>query len=230
MRDIWLHRLILPRHRRPAVDATWVGPRGRPGAAWAAAVTVAILGRCRGRSTSTPMSAKRRSPRSQGDEPLLDVVTSASVACGFHAGDARRDARHGGGGTAARRGHRSAPFLRRPRRLRPDRHRRTRGPPRRRHRVPDRRAPRHRPGLRRHVRFVKPHGALYNRLWADDALARTVCEAVGVFGDLVLLVGAGSDAATRGGASRRARAPPRPSPIGPTGATAACCHGSTPVP
>ena len=44
------------------------------------------------------------------------------------------------------------------------------------------------------LRYVKPHGALYNRLFADAALADVVAEVVRASGDLVLLLQAGSAA------------------------------------
>jgi UPF0271 protein len=42
------------------------------------------------------------------------------------------------------------------------------------------------------VRYVKPHGALYNRLTVDEALGAVVAEAVRSAGDLVLLLQAGA--------------------------------------
>ena len=165
----------------------------------------------------------------RGDEPLLDVVTSAGIACGFHAGDPaimratveaalRRGVVIGAHPSYAdRAGFGRADIEVSPTRLTDDI-------------VYQIGALQ---GIARAcgttVRFVKPHGALYNRLWADDALARTVCDAVGVFGDLVLLVGAGSEAAkvaahlgvrsaTEAFADRAYRG------------TEACCPGSTPAP
>jgi UPF0271 protein len=44
------------------------------------------------------------------------------------------------------------------------------------------------------VRFVKPHGALYNRLTVDGELGRVVAEVVRSAGDLVLLLQAGAAA------------------------------------
>ncbi len=42
------------------------------------------------------------------------------------------------------------------------------------------------------VRYVKPHGALYNRMAVDHECAAAVCDAVRSYGALVLLVPAGS--------------------------------------
>jgi UPF0271 protein len=130
------------------------------------------------------------------DEPLLGVVTSASVACGFHAGDAsvmrttveaaaQRGVAIGAHPSYADRDGFGRVDIDVPAaRLRDDI-------------VYQIGALQ---GIARScgttVRYVKPHGALYNRLWSDDALARTVCEAVRVFEDLTLLVGAGSVGAT----------------------------------
>jgi UPF0271 protein len=129
------------------------------------------------------------------DDAILEVVTSASVACGVHAGDPdtmRRTVQ-----AATQRGvvigaHPSYPdregFGRRPMDLPPDRvtaevlaqvvalddvARRC--------------------GTR--VRYVKPHGALYLRMADDAACARAVADAVRTGGDLVLLVPAGTAAA-----------------------------------
>lgn len=44
------------------------------------------------------------------------------------------------------------------------------------------------------LRYVKPHGALYNRLSVDAALGRVVADAVRAAGDLVLLLQAGAAA------------------------------------
>jgi 5-oxoprolinase (ATP-hydrolysing) subunit A len=42
------------------------------------------------------------------------------------------------------------------------------------------------------VRFVKPHGALYNRITVDREHARAVAQAVRAYGEIVLLAAAGS--------------------------------------
>ncbi|MGD0381610.1 MAG: 5-oxoprolinase subunit PxpA, partial [Acidimicrobiales bacterium] len=128
------------------------------------------------------------------DELLLDLVTSASVACGVHAGDTdtmRRTVRG-----AARRGvvvgaHPSYPdregFGRHPMDMAPalitqhvlaqvaalDAVARECGT---------------------EVRYVKPHGALYLRMADDEACARAVVEAVREAGDLILLAPAGTGA------------------------------------
>jgi len=123
---------------------------------------------------------------------LFDVVTSASVACGFHAG---------GPGTmrravaaAARRGvvvgaHPSYAdrdgFGRRPLDVHPGQ-------------VADEvvyqvgalDAVARAAGTR--VRYVKPHGALYHRLVHDEHCARAVAEALRALGDLALVVAPGS--------------------------------------
>lgn len=44
------------------------------------------------------------------------------------------------------------------------------------------------------VRYVKPHGALYNRMADDEPCARAICEALHEYGGLVLLARAGSAA------------------------------------
>ena len=126
------------------------------------------------------------------DEVLLDVVTSASVACGVHAGDPdtmRRTVE-----TAARRGvvvgaHPSYPdrdgFGRRPMDM----------PPAQvtaevRNQVEALDAVARRCGTR--VRYVKPHGALYHRMADDEECALAVAQALRQLGNLVLLAPAGS--------------------------------------
>ena len=82
------------------------------------------------------------------DDALLGIVTSANVACGFHAGDPstmRRVCEPGGGGGCRRR---RPGVLPRPRRLRPPLHRRGTGRARRRRALPAGRARRDRPGQR----------------------------------------------------------------------------------
>ena len=79
------------------------------------------------------------------DDALLDVVTSANVACGFHAGDPsimRRVTAHGG---RARGRDRRARRVRRQGRLRPPVRRHRAGRAARRGRLPDRRTGRVRP-------------------------------------------------------------------------------------
>jgi UPF0271 protein len=130
----------------------------------------------------------------EGDDALLDVVTSASVACGVHAGDAatmRRSVE-----AASRRGvvvgaHPSYPdregFGRRPMDRTPSQ-------------VTEEilaqvtalDAVARRSSTR--VRYVKPHGALYHRMADDEAIARAVAQACIEAGDLVLLAPAGSSA------------------------------------
>lgn len=127
-----------------------------------------------------------------GDDALLDVVTSASVACGAHAGtpavmaEVVVGARDRGVVVGA---HPSYPdragFGRRPVTMAPER-------------LADELAAQvgtladvaAAAGVR--VRFVKPHGALYNAMAADVALAGLVARAVRSVGDLAVLVPAGS--------------------------------------
>ena len=129
-----------------------------------------------------------------GDDPLLEVVTSASVACGFHAGDPgvmRHTVRQAVAHQVVIGAHPSYP----------DRDgfgRRETG------RAPDRVADdvlyqvgaldalARAEGGR--VRYVKPHGALYHRMGEDQACARAMAEALRAYGDLVLLAPAGSPA------------------------------------
>jgi UPF0271 protein len=130
------------------------------------------------------------------DAELLELVTSASIACGFHAGDPRiMDATTA---QAAARGvavgaHVSYPdlagFGRRHLRVSPD------------ELTTD---VLYQIGAldafcRRHgtsVRYVKAHGALYNDLAGDDTLAAALAEAVLAYGgNLAVLVLAGSAAA-----------------------------------
>jgi UPF0271 protein len=129
-----------------------------------------------------------------GDVELLDVVTSASVACGAHAGDdttMRRTVE-----AAARRGvvvgaHPSYPdregFGRRPMELTPAQ---VTAEVRLQVSVLDAIARE----LGTSVRYVKPHGALYHRMADDEACARSVLEALIDLGDLALLAPAGSSA------------------------------------
>lgn len=42
------------------------------------------------------------------------------------------------------------------------------------------------------VRYVKPHGAMYDRMARDESCARAICDAVGTYGGLVLLAPAAS--------------------------------------
>jgi UPF0271 protein len=128
------------------------------------------------------------------DAEILEVVTSASVACGFHAGSPHT--MHETVEAAARRGvtvgaHPSYAdrdnFGRSDRDVDPSR-------------LTDEilyqvgaldavaRA------CSTRVRFVKPHGALYNRIAVDSVQALAVCEAIKVLGDVALLVAAGSQA------------------------------------
>ncbi len=127
-----------------------------------------------------------------GDGPVLDVVTSASVACGFHAGDPsvmRRTL-----GDAVDRhvvvgAHPSYPdrdgFGRREMEISPTR-------------VTDDLLYQigALDGLARtyatRVSYVKPHGALYHRMGEDEACAKAICEALRSYGNLSLLAPYGS--------------------------------------
>jgi UPF0271 protein len=130
------------------------------------------------------------------DAELLELVTSASIACGFHAGDPRimddTTARAAARGVAVG-AHVSYPdlagFGRRHLRVSPD------------ELTTD---VLYQIGAldafcRRHgtsVRYVKPHGALYNDLASDGTLAAALADAVQAYGgNLAVLVLAGSAAA-----------------------------------
>lgn len=130
-----------------------------------------------------------------GDDRLLDHVTSASVACGGHAGTAAVMAEVVAGALA--RGvvvgaHPSYPdrpgFGRRPMVLDP-------------HQLADELVGQIgalvdvATAVGTRVRYVKAHGALYNAMAADTELATVVARAVRAIGDLVVLVQAGSAAA-----------------------------------
>ena len=126
------------------------------------------------------------------DRELLELVTSASVACGFHAGDPLLMLHTAQRATAAgvvvgahpsyddREG-----FGRRDRDVDPESlHAQLV------YQLGALEAVAHAAGTR--VRFVKPHGALYNRAAADTALADVVIRAVGDAGPYALLALAGS--------------------------------------
>ena len=83
------------------------------------------------------------------DAELLGVVTSANVACGFHAGDPTIMRAHVRGGGGQRRGHRRTGQLSGSRRVRPAVHRHGAGRADRRRALPARRARRVRPCRRR---------------------------------------------------------------------------------
>ena len=177
------------------------------------------------RSTSTPTSA-RRPPRTVGahrvlgvDEALLDVVTSASVACGFHAGDAgtmRRTVEE-----AARRGvvvgaHPSyldrAGFGRRPLDIAP-----AQVAAEVVYQVEALDAVARAAGTR--VRYVKPHGALYHRMAVDEACARAVIDALRAWATWWCSSRRGRSP-SRWPAPSASRSPPRRSPTAPTWPTA----------
>ncbi|HXQ61711.1 MAG TPA: 5-oxoprolinase subunit PxpA [Acidimicrobiales bacterium] len=127
-----------------------------------------------------------------GDGALLDVVTSASVACGFHAGDPSVMRRTLGDAVARRvvvGAHPSYPdragFGRRAMDLSPAR-------------LTDDLL--YQIGAldglasayATRVSYVKPHGALYHRMGEDEACAKAVCDALRAYGGLTLLAPCGS--------------------------------------
>ncbi|HUC36108.1 MAG TPA: 5-oxoprolinase subunit PxpA [Acidimicrobiales bacterium] len=128
----------------------------------------------------------------RGDAPILGVVTSASIACGFHAGDAQVmhrtlvEAASAGVTVGAHPSYADrAGFGRAEQDVEPDR-------------IADDVLYQvgALDGLARacgaHVRYVKPHGALYNRMAVDVRCAKAVGEAVRAYGSLVLLAPAGT--------------------------------------
>ena len=129
------------------------------------------------------------------DDELLDLVTSASVACGFHAGSpevmhrtvlaaaARGVVVGAHPGYPDREGFGRRDFDRSPERVAEDVL----------YQIGALDAVARRCGTR--VRYVKPHGALYHRIDRDLRCAQAVAQAVKSLGDLVLLVSAGSNAA-----------------------------------
>ena len=143
-----------------------------PAVASGGSLTSSHVGRAAGRtrrwSTSTPTSV-RRSPTTTA---LLEVVTSANVACGYHAGTAAIMRAVCARGGAARRLRRRAGLLRRPGGLRSAR---AGGGPRRAARAggrPGRDPERDRGAAGTGVRYLKPHGALYHRTLDDPEQAR----------------------------------------------------------
>jgi UPF0271 protein len=127
-----------------------------------------------------------------GDGPLLDVVTSANVACGFHAGDPSVMRRTLGDAVARQvtvGAHPSYPdrdgFGRREMEISPTR-------------LTDDLLYQigALDGMARtyasRVSYVKPHGALYHRMGDDEACAKAVCEALCAYGNLALLAPYGS--------------------------------------
>ncbi|HVC71088.1 MAG TPA: 5-oxoprolinase subunit PxpA [Acidimicrobiales bacterium] len=127
-----------------------------------------------------------------GDTALLDVVTSASVACGFHAGDPSVMRRTLGEAVARQVVVGAHPSY-------PDRA----GFGRREMAISASRLTDDLlyqigalDGLARsysaRVRYVKPHGALYHRMGADDACAQAICDALRAYGNLALLAPYGS--------------------------------------
>ncbi|WP_349866592.1 5-oxoprolinase subunit PxpA [Leifsonia sp. WHRI 6310E] len=128
------------------------------------------------------------------DDALLAVVTSASVACGFHAGDAAtmlatcRTAADRGVAIGAHVSYRDlAGFGRRAMDVPPDELRAETL-----YQLAALTGIARVAGTR--VSYVKPHGALYNRIVRDTAQARAVAEAVAAFDSSLALLGlAGSE-------------------------------------
>jgi 5-oxoprolinase (ATP-hydrolysing) subunit A len=131
-----------------------------------------------------------------GDGPLLDVVTSASVACGFHAGDpsvmrrtvtdavARRVVVGAHPSYPDRAGFGRQELDRSPKQVADDVL----------YQVGALDSLARTEGTR--VRYVKAHGSLYHRMADDETYARAVGEAMRAIGDLVLLAPYGSVAVT----------------------------------
>jgi 5-oxoprolinase (ATP-hydrolysing) subunit A len=127
-----------------------------------------------------------------GDGPILEVVTSASVACGFHAGDPSVMRQTLGDAVTHQVVVGAHPSY-------PDRA----GFGRRDMDVPSARLTDDLlyqigalDGVARtyatRVRFVKPHGALYHRMGEDEGCARAICQALEAYGNLMLLAPYGS--------------------------------------
>ncbi len=127
-----------------------------------------------------------------GDGALLDVVTSASVACGFHAGDPSVMRRTLGEAVARHVVVGAHPSY-------PDRS----GFGRREMEISATRLTDDLlyqigalDGLASvyatRVSYVKPHGALYHRMGEDEACAKAICEALRAYGGLTLLAPSGS--------------------------------------
>lgn len=127
-----------------------------------------------------------------GDGAILDVVTSANVACGFHAGDPsvmRQTLSDAVARDVVVGAHPSYPdrdgFGRREMEISPSR-------------LTDDLLYQigALDGLARayatSVRYVKPHGALYHRMGEDETSARAICEALLSYGNLALLAPSGS--------------------------------------
>jgi UPF0271 protein len=137
------------------------------------------------------------------DEALLGLVSSANIACGWHAGDAKTMRQCVRWAIEQRRGHRRAPELSGPRELRPQHHapaaRRDRGQ----RALPDRRAGAIVKAEGGKLSHVKAHGQLYNQAVKEPELAEALCEAVRRFDPSLKFFGlAGSnmiDAAARAG-------------------------------
>ena len=165
------------------------------------------------------------------DAAMLDLVTSANVACGFHAGDSPPCSGCAPGGRARRR-HRRPGRLPRPRRVRPALHRHGPGRADRRRHLPGRRPRRDWPRWpAARVAYVKPHGALYNAIVQHEEQAEAVVRAV-----MAIRPGAAGHGAARlgvpaPGARRPGCAPwPRRSPTVPTRRRVRWCRAVSPVP
>ena len=162
------------------------------------------------------------------DEAMLDVVTSANVACGFHAGDAttiRRTvamAAERGVVVGAQVGYRDlAGFGRR--RIDMDAADLTADVL---YQLGALEAMCRVAGTR--VAYVKPHGALYNTAAVDEVQARAVVDAVAAYDPSLPLLGQpGSVLLRHRGVGRCCRPSPRPSPTAGTPPTGASCPGRT---
>ena len=102
---------------------------------------------CTTRRRRSPMQIDLNADLGEGagnDEALLALVSSANIACGWHAGDAKTMRQCVRWALDQRRGHRRAPELSRPRELRPQHHAPAARRDRRRRALPGRRARRDR--------------------------------------------------------------------------------------
>ena len=210
--------------RRPATAR--LTPVGRP--ALAARRT---LGDGVDRSQQRPRRGATASGSSATTRRCSSVVTSANVACGFHAGDPstlRRGVRGGGRQPACR----SAPRCRYPDLLGFGRRFIDIDP------LELRDAVLYQLGALdafaqvagAEVAYVKPHGALYHATHRRRAQAEAVVAAAAEYDPSLAVLGAPGSCAPAGRRRRRAASrSPRRSPTGPTCATAASCRAPSPA-